>query len=125
MTYHRAEIVVAEICPFCDEPFGPRHPSLFHDLPLTTSETLPNLIAELWPLSLHSPRPTNINGRRVYNKDSDKKHNLCLQHEYEAGILPLALQFSWPKDTDEERLLNRLKEEGCWFRLRGVFLPKS
>lgn len=115
------EILIEEICPYCDEPIGPRYPALFEGLPVTTYRTLPDLMASLWPLTVPDARSTNLRGRRVYGKDSSLKHAVCSQHEYESGLLPLAIQFSWPKDTDEEKLLRRLKERGCWFRLKGVF----
>lgn len=99
------------LCPFCDGPLSPRRSEWFQDLPVTTWNSLPDLISRLWSLSEPSPRPTNRLGRTV-KQDADHSHlqiQVCEQHEYEVGCLPLYFQYKWPTSIDFSLLVDRLR----------------
>lgn len=109
------------MCPFCDEPIGPRRDEWFVNLPTTTADTLPDLFASLWPKSQPEPRPTNPQGRRVTAELKEEKRVLCEQHRYEVMILPLSVQYQWPRDVSFYKLLGYLFDDAVEERLQRVF----
>lgn len=110
------------VCPFCDQPFGPRVLEWFTDLPTTTPDTLPRLIAGLWAATPHTPRPTNSQGRAVTGKKLlTLQEQVCDQHRYESMILPLSVQFGWPRNVNFYRLLGLLFHKSVEDRVTRVF----
>lgn len=111
------------MCPFCDEPLSPHRIEWFRDLPETTWDTLPVIIAQLWDVSEPSPRPFNRHGR-VVNSNEDHSHLLdkvCRQHEYEVGCLPIFMQYKWPTTIDFLLLAERLKGDFILQRLLLIY----
>lgn len=78
-------------------------------------------MAQLWPLTSPVNRSNNKMARRVYQKDANLKNAVCSQHEYESGIVPLAAHFRWPKTSDMEVLITRLKQRSVWERVKLVY----
>lgn len=96
------------ICPFCDQPLGPRRDEWFEGLPHTDKGTLPSLIGQLWVRTSEDPRHVNKEGRRVEFCDFQLQVDVCDQHQYETVILPLAAQYEWPRDIDYSEFVKRL-----------------
>lgn len=107
--------LVKRLCPFCDQPLGPRVDSWFDGLPQTTLETLPNLIAALWVSTKRTPRPNNPQGRTLPGDDEqleELRKTVCSQHRYESLIIPMSVQYNWPRDANFSDLLGSLFQEG-------------
>lgn len=102
------EVVVKYVCPYCDQPLGPRRKEWFDYLPETTEETLPTLIGELWGDTKEQPRATNAQGRCVARKEEERRLIVCEQHRYETCVVPLAVQYMWPTAIDFIAVLKRL-----------------
>lgn len=111
-------IKIVHLCPFCDNPLGPRELVWFEDLPTTTPETLTSLYGAAWPKSRHSPRATNRNGRESRDETASAA---CRQHMYETMILPLSVQYQWPRNIDFSSFLVRIKASHYFKLLQKVF----
>lgn len=103
-----SDVIVRSICPYCDQPLGPRRQEWFEGLPLTTLDTLPTLIGRLWEKTTDDPRHTNGAGRRVEITDFRFQVDVCDQHQYETIILPLACQYQWPRTIDFAEFMKRV-----------------
>lgn len=110
---------VSEICPFCDQFLGPRNEEWFESLPQTTFNTLPELLSRCWANSKEQPRDTNPEGRTVHNKEL--VHLACSQHQYESLILPLSVQYEWPRSIDFNVLLKRVSKENINGVIKRVY----
>lgn len=105
----------------CDQPLGPREASWFEDLPVTKDSHLPSMYTMLWPHTISSPRNTNSNGRVLntlmsQNEPESVRENLaalqkriCYQHRYELMMLPLSIQYLWPRRINFGRLVERMR----------------
>lgn len=113
--------VVKYLCPFCDQPLGPRVTEWFADLRSATTETLPRLIAALWKKSTPQPRVTNPQGRVVPPSLKAERQAVCEQHRYETLVLPLSVQYSWPRHPDFYRLIGYMFEPVVFDRIQRVF----
>lgn len=101
------------MCPFCDQPIGPRREEWFLHLPKTSVDTLSNLLRRIWACTSHHPRESNNSGRKLTKKTRTTVtvNQICEQHRYESLILPLAVQYIWPTVPEYDTLLERLKED--------------
>lgn len=91
------DVTIDDLCPMCDQPLGPRVPVWFEALPVTTLDFFPSLLTKLWNASTASPRATNPQGRKVNKSLNGLQGLACLQHQYEAAIIPLSIQYQWPR----------------------------
>lgn len=78
-------------------------------------------MSRLWTNSVATRRSTNFYGRTAHSLDEDLKGEMCSLHRYEAGILPLARHFSWPRRFDAMTLLQRLQTPALWFYLKAIW----
>lgn len=116
-----SDILIEDICPFCDQPLGPREPSWFEGLPSTTMQTLPKKMVALWGITTPSPRESNSQGREVSFEQQDIMIDTCGQHQYESLILPLSLQYRWPRKASFFGLLCRLFQPFVTDRIKLVY----
>lgn len=118
---------VLYLCPFCDQPIGPRREEWFLHLPKTSFQTLPELLRRIWTCTTSHPRESNNSGRRVSKKTRTTVtiDQICDQHRYETLILPLADQYIWPTVPEYDTLLRRLKEEVIIEAVVDVYIDLS
>lgn len=103
------EITIIDLCPLCDQPLSPRKDDWFRGLPCTKSTTLVDIYKEIWPLTIPDPRDTNEEGRKVdWKKGWELLLKACAQHQYESLILPISVQYEWPRHVDFNRFLRRI-----------------
>lgn len=121
------------ICPFCDQPLGPRKASWFDRLPTTRKHSLATLYTRLWPLSIPSPRDANSMGRRltlrdgrdgdvsVYGEGAKLVERACYQHRYELLTLPLSVQYRWPRRVNFSKFLRRIRAPETYSQLKNLY----
>lgn len=109
------------LCPFCDQPLGPRRIEWFDGLPVTDAQTLPDLISQLWNGTSHSPRPTNSEGRAVPDHLGELHYMVCTQHQYETMVLPLSVQYQWPRAANYFTLVQAITTDEVINRIKHVF----
>lgn len=110
-----------QICPFCDQPLTPRNLDWFKGLPITTSSTLPDLMAQAWLQSEPRERSSNRNARRCKSEFSELQKKVCNQHRYETMSLPLYIQYRWPTTVNFSELLSRLTRKSVLDRLAYIY----
>lgn len=102
-------MIIEDVCPLCDQPLGPRKTDWFRGLPCTRASTLGDMYKEIWPLTIADPRDSNADGRKVdWKKGWEILLKICAQHQYESLILPLSIQYGWPRRVDFNRFLRRI-----------------
>lgn len=79
------------------------------------------------------PRSTNLNGRQIIstaevseNDAEDDKvgelvERVCYQHRYELFMLPLSVQYRWPRRVDFSKLLQRLESPKAFTALKDLY----
>lgn len=115
------DVTVLHLCPFCDQPFGPTQSLWYEGLNITTKNTLRDRIASLWKKTSHAPRVTNPQGRRVTKSLMGAQKKVCDQHRYETHILPLSVQYRWPRRPSFYRLLGHLFDKDVVSRVKQVY----
>lgn len=115
------------LCPLCDQPIGPRREDWFNGLPQTSFETLPNLLRRIWSCTTSNPRESNDLGRKLSRKTRTNVtvSQVCEQHRYETLILPLAKQYLWPRASQFEALVSRIKEDDILQHAVDVYISPS
>lgn len=108
------------LCPFCDQTLGPRVEEWFEGLKLTTMGQLPKLMASLWKKTKPTPRVTNPQGRRVTKSLMELQKKVCDQHRYETHILPLSVQYRWPREPSFYHLLGLLLDPSVETRVQWI-----
>lgn len=103
-------VVNLYLCPFCDQPLGPRKLEWFQNLPHTEDTKLPTLLNQMWNVSDENPSPSNRHRRIPRTGSADLKRRTCGQRRYEVGCLPMAVQFKWPTSIDYAAMVNRLSQ---------------
>lgn len=116
-----AVVTIKYVCPFCDQPLGPRKVEWFENLKITTLNTYPKLVASMWKKTAPNPRLTNPQGRHVPEALKRVQKVVCEQHRYETLILPLSIQYSWPRRPDFYRLLGYLFDPAIEPRVQYVY----
>lgn len=115
-----AEEIVRYLCPFCDQPLGPRVEEWFEGLGRMSMDTLPRLIASLWKKTSPHPRITNLQGRRVSEDLEHDQKVVCEQHRFETLILPISVQFAWTRKPNFYTLLGFMFQPEVESRLQWV-----
>lgn len=118
-------VTIDTLCPLCDQPLGPRRPEYFKGLQTTSFDELPAMYVDIWPRTDPCSRPTNIFGRSIRSDDESLRDEICALHQYEFGVLPLALHFRWPRRFDPNSFLDRLAEVNVWAHLKEVYMEPS
>lgn len=121
MKVDRTQVLLLQICPFCDQPITPRRMEWFEGLPRTNPSILPDLIAQAWAHSEPSVRGSNRDGRRVKSEYTELQKTLCNQHRYETLALPVFIQYKWPTRVNFSDLLERLTRKSVMDRLAFVY----